>query len=122
MAGGLKRLAARDDEVAQEAMAYTLTKPLDLDALTAELADAFNHPPGLVVKGDPTQASEEHPVVLWAIGDVETNQLKRMVTKHEPTPKKAIERPSFLDKPEDESFTDEEIQQALRYLLKRGSA
>lgn len=122
MAGGLRRLSARDDEVGREAMAFTLTKPVDLDTLTAELADALGQTPGIVTKGDPSQASEENPVVFWAMGGVETNDLKKVVTKHKVAEPPNAERPSFLDKAEDEPFTPEEIEQALRYLLRRGSA
>src|ERR1041384_7997838 len=123
MAGGLKRLNTRDNEVGREAMAFTLTKPVDLDALAGELTEAFGHPPGIVTNGDPSQASEDNPVVFWAMGDVDTNQIKRMVTKHDASGPKTAERPSFLAKLDsDEAFTPEELEQAVRYLLKRGSA
>lgn len=122
MAGGLKRLAARDGEVGRGSVAFTLTKPIEMAQLADELAAEFHHPPGIVARGDLAQASEENPLTLWVMGDVETNDIKKAVTKHKPATPATAERPSFLDKPEDEPFTDEEIQQALRWLLRRGSA
>lgn len=122
MAGGLKRQAARDGEVGRGSVAFTLTKPIQMDQLAQEFADDFHHPPGIVARGDLTQASEENPQTIWIMGDVETNELKKAVTRHKPAAPSTVERPSFLDKPEDEPFTDDEIQQALRWLLKRGSA
>ena len=118
MAGGLKRLSKRDDEVVEGAMAFTLTKPVDLDLLCEEIGGRQS----FVVHGDPAAASEENPVTLWAT-DIDTNDLKKAVTAHGKAPRTAEEPPAFMAKLDsDEAFTPEELEQAVRYLLKRGSA
>lgn len=124
MVAEAKRLSKRDDEVAPGAVAYAVTKPVTLEALSAGLREEFGNAMGVTVEGDPSAASEEHPVTVWVSGgEITPNDFKRVLKEHHGAdePRTATERPSFLDKPQDEPFTDDEIQQALRYLLERGS-
>lgn len=115
----VKRLAKRDGEAAQDSLAFAVDSPISLEHLGEELAGGSGSPPVLVAEGNLAKASEDDPITVWVVG-VDTNAFKKAVKNHAgPT---QVDRPAYLDKPEDEAFTDEEIQQALRYLLKRGSA
>lgn len=121
MSTHIKRDPERDDEVAKDAVAFTLTKPVDPALLDAELSAKMNwrKDGGIVTEGDVSRASPENPVSLWVLrGDVDAAALRSVVSAHE-TP----------DDPEDdlqplrekalagEEFSPEESQAVLRALV-----
>jgi hypothetical protein len=118
----LKRNEDRDGEVAERAVAFTLTKPVDPARLDAELSKAMNwrKDGGLVIDGDAAQASTDAPVDVWVLrDDVDTGTLREVVAKHEPGEKVTAALPSLLAKAEaGEDLSPAEVQQALRELLR----
>lgn len=119
-----KRLSDRDDEVCPGALAFTVTKPVSIDMLTAELGEETGEPAAysLVVEGKPEEASEEVPVIVWVVGEgMDAATFKRTLRAHvfDAEPKAMQPLDSLRDKPEDQPYDDNEIQQALRLLLKR---
>jgi hypothetical protein len=118
----IKRQPERDGEVAKDALAFTLTKPIDPAVLDQELSAAMNwrKDAGLVVDGDASEASEDNPVTVWVLrDDVKAATFRSVVGKHERTE----QTDSFADlraKAEaGEDYTSEEVQQVLRLLVLR---
>lgn len=123
-----KRQPDRDGEVAPGAVAFTVTAPIDPERLDTELAGESARKPGLVFEGDLRDATEAKPVTVWVIGEVDTNDFKRAVKEHDysETPRLLTVSNDALDsllaKPEDEPYTDAEMQQAIRLLLRRAGS
>ena len=117
-----QRLNDRDGEKweGEEYPAFRITKPIDLDTLGKELAEAhgWDSVPGIISEGKASIASEKTPVVVWIMDEgVDTNKVKSVVSNHEiPADKYG----AFVAKAvSGEDFTDEEIQEALRHILLR---
>lgn len=107
-------------------MAFTLDAPVDLATFDMELAKELGVPGpiGLVAEGDLGEASKENPRTVWIMqGDVDTNVFKRVFTAHDGESARAQES-SFTAlvrkvQNSDEPLTDDEIQLALRMILRR---
>lgn len=114
----------RDDEVAEGAVAFTLTKPVDPAALDKELSEAMNwrKDAGFVIDGDASEASTENPVDLWVLReDVTAATLRSVVGKHR-VPERGGNGvlAGLRDKAEaGEEFTPEEVQAVLREFVLR---
>lgn len=132
MADALMRCAERDGEH-DDALAFTLTKPVDLAGLDAELRDeeGWRKEAGLVAEGDVANASEDEPVTLWVQrGDeTSTSTLKRVVNAHvrDDHRRSRVELREQVDAlrakaQRGEDFNDDEIQTILRRIVLAGRA
>ena len=121
-----KRLPERDREH-DGAVAFTVTKAVDLESLAEQIkiAHGWRKDLGLVAEGDPAAASPEKPVVLWVLrSEASTDTVRRVVTAHEGTEAQVFEDDEVtalrakVDAGQD--LTASEIQTALRLILTRG--
>lgn len=123
-----KRLAERDGEVAEGALAFEITKAVTLDLLDDQITEAmgWRKQAGLVAEGDPTTASPESPVVVWVLrDDVEVNTVRKAVTAYQEVETPASATPDEFNLLREKIASGEdlsvaEMQAALRLLLTRG--
>lgn len=117
----IKRDEARDGEVCEGAVAFTLTAPVDPALLDAELSTKMNwrKDGGIVVEGLATEASPESPVTVWVTrDDVDAKALQSVVAAHE-VPEPGTDPTSVLRAKihSEKSLSAADIKQALRLLL-----
>lgn len=122
-----KRLAERDDEVAEKSTAFVIDKPIhDLVLLDERIAEehGWRKNAGVMAEGNVAEASSKNPVTIWVLrsDDSDTNAIKKAITSaqaEKPAPDPLAELRAKADSGED--FTSEEIQTALRTLLLRST-
>jgi hypothetical protein len=121
------RDAERDDEFGGRA--YVFPSPYDLDGLRDAIREETGVEVELIAEGNPRQASQSEPATIWVIGDaIGEDAIERALDGHE-----RVERTDPPSEPEPEPsepssaiealasktepLTDDEIQEALRFLL-----
>ncbi len=119
-----KRAESRDADF-ENATAFVIDKPVDLEGLTEDVRTAMDWTErkqiSFVAEGDPANASPAAPALVWLVvesGDKpDTNAFKKAVTKHDIT---AHTDPlvALREKAEkEEDLTSEEVQLVIRRLL-----
>lgn len=106
-----KRLDERDGEMGEGSLAFTVSSEVQPDALAAAIREQTGERVAITVEGD----------TLWVHGQCDAAALRKAIKAAGSQPKTAAESPlaSLLAKPEDEPYTDDEMQRAVRLLLKR---
>ena len=120
-----KRNSGRDGEMGRKT-AFDIDAPVDLASLDRELSEelGLNGRVGLIADGDLTAASPQNPVTVWTVTqEVETNTFKKVFTAHDGeklvAADAAFEELLRKARDSDDPFTPDEIDLALRSLLRR---
>lgn len=114
------------DTAHEGAMAFEVTKAVDPTALTAVLSEAVGITSSVIIDGNNAEASADAPILVWVVAPgaaeesvqaaIEGYELEEPVEDEEPPP--FVFDPVIVAGKSD-TLTPEEIEAAIRYLLRK---